>query len=174
MYTTTIYKNLAALEPIKRILSEVDRALHDQGRTIGASDIPEILGAVAGGAAGVPVGFMLVSMTGVAGISAAGLTSGLAGLGALVGGGMLAGIFVAGAPMAAFGITGYALTAHYNKRKLALVKEALLQEAIRKHDAIIRELNNKINRSEERNEYLNALNAVLRRIIQDLEQDLAR
>lgn len=35
-----IYQNIAALEPVKRILEEADKALNDCGRTIATSDIP--------------------------------------------------------------------------------------------------------------------------------------
>lgn len=39
-----IYQNIAALEPVKRILEEADKALNDRERTIATSDIPEVLG----------------------------------------------------------------------------------------------------------------------------------
>lgn len=101
-----IYQNIAALKPVKRILEEADKALDDRGTTIATSDIPEVLGGIAGGAIGVGVGLTLVYTSGVAGVSAAGITSGLATLGAIIGGGMMAGIFVAAAPMAALGVGG--------------------------------------------------------------------
>lgn len=169
-----IYKNLDALEPIKKVLTEADEALKDENRTINTSSMPEVLGAIAGGAVGVGAGLTLVSVSGVvAGLSAAGITSGLAALGALIGGGMLAGIFVAAAPMAVLGVGGYALLAHHNKKKLEQAKETLLQEALRKHDAIIRELNDRLNLSEERITYLTSLNTLLQQIVKDLQADLA-
>lgn len=170
-----IYKSLDALEPVKKVLNEADAALKDQHRTIDTSEMPEVLGALAGGAVGVGTGLTLVSVSGtVAGMSAAGITSGLAALGALVGGGMVAGIFVAAAPMALLGVGGYALISHRNKKKLAQVKEAILQEALKKHDALIRELNDKLNLSEERLAYLTALNTLLQQAIKDLQADLAQ
>ncbi len=168
-----IYKNLDALEPVKKVLTETDEALRDDGRTINTSSMPEMLGAIAGGVIGVGAGLTLVSTLGFAGLSAAGITFGLAALGTVIGGGMAAGIFVAGAPMAILGVGGYALVARQNKKKLMQTKEALLQEAIRKYDVIIRELNDKINLSEERSQYLGALNILLQQIIKDLEADLA-
>ena len=63
-----IYQNIAALEPVKRILEEACRALNDRGRTIATSDIPEVLGGIAGGAVGVGVGLTLVYASGVAGV----------------------------------------------------------------------------------------------------------
>ncbi|MEZ4728053.1 MAG: hypothetical protein R3E79_13060 [Caldilineaceae bacterium] len=169
-----IYKNLGALEPIKRILAEADKAINESSRTIETSDIPEVLGGLAGGSIGVGIGYVLVSTSGVAGVSAAGITSGLATLGAVVGGGMIAGVFVAAAPMAVLGMTGYALLSERNKRRLTQVKEALFQEAVRKHDAIIRELNQKVEFSQERNRYLDSLNILLRQVIEDLKKDLGK
>lgn len=169
-----IYQNIAALKPVRQLLAEVDKALNDRGRTIATSDIPEVLGGVAGGAIGVGVGLTLIYTSGVAGVSAAGITSGLATLGAIIGGGMTAGIFVAAAPMAALGVAGYAIVAKRNKNRLWQTKEALFQEALQKHDAILRELDNRINQSEERNRYLDSLNVLLQHVIDDLRKDLGK
>ncbi len=172
MSNKQIYKNLDALEPIKNTLAETDKALNDKNRTIKTSEMPEILGAIAGGAVGVGAGLTLVSVAGISGFSAVGITSGLAALGTVLGGGMVAGIFVAGAPMAILGVGGYSLLSRRNKKKLKQAKEALLQEALRGHDAIIREINQKINVTEERTTYLNSLNILLQQVIKDLEADL--
>lgn len=168
-----IYKNIKSLSPLMGVMGEANAALQDKSRTIKTSEIPELLGAIAGGSVGVGAGFAIVSAAGYTGLSAAGITSGLATLGALVGGGMAAGIFVAGLPMALLGIFGYGLLSRRNKRKLKQLKEALLQEAIKKHDAIIRELNQKANLAEDRMTYLESLNILLQRAVQDLEADLA-
>jgi len=168
------YKNLGALEPIKKVLAEADKAINDKSRNIETSDIPEILGGIAGGTIGVGVGLTLLYVSGVAGFSAAGITSGLAALGALIGGGMVLGIFVAAAPMAALGVAGYAVLAERNKRRLLQAKEALFQEAVKKHDAIIRELSSKVDLSEERSRYLESLNVLLRQVIDDLKKDLGK
>ena len=173
MANNKIYKNIDALAPVKKVLDEVGQALSDSTRTIKTSDIPEILGAVAGGTVGVGTGLALVSTAGLSGVSAAGLASGLATLGSVIGGGMLAGIFVAGAPMAILGTAGYGLIASRNKKKLKQYKETLFQEAVRKHDAIIRELNDKVNMADDRQSYLESLNFMLRQIVKDLEMDLA-
>ena len=155
------------------VVAEANAALQDKSRTIKTSEIPELLGAIAGGSVGVGAGFAIVSAAGYTGLSAAGLTSGLATLGALVGGGMAAGIFVAGLPMALLGVFGYGLLSRRNKRKLKQLKEALLQEAIKKHDVIIRELNQKVDLANDRTTYLESLNVLLQRAVQDLETDLA-
>lgn len=71
--------------------------------------ISEKIGAVGGGVLGFGSVTAVVSALGYAGLSGAGITSGLAALGALVGGGMAAGLtVVAGIPIAA-GVAGYGL-----------------------------------------------------------------
>lgn len=84
--------------------------------------ISEKIGAVGGGVLGFGSITAVVSSLGFAGLSAAGITSGLAALGAVVGGGMVAGLTVAaGIPIMA-GAVGYGLVkgvkAATNKYKL--------------------------------------------------------
>ncbi len=69
--------------------------------------LSEALGATGGGTVGLGSLTALISSLGTAGLSGAGITSGLAALGGIVGGGMMAGIMVAGAiPLAGIGV-GY-------------------------------------------------------------------
>lgn len=168
------YSNLSSLVTVRRVLEDAAKALDDKSRTIVTSEIQEVLGGVAGGAAGVGVGVGLVYSLGVTGLSAAGMTSGLATLGAVVGGGMAAGVFVAGAPMAVLGFIGYRAVAVRNRNKLIQEKEALYQAAVQKHDAIIRELAKKVNISVDRCDYLNKLNVLLTQIIDNLKGDLGK
>jgi hypothetical protein len=167
-----IYGSLESLEPVRRVLDEAGKGLNDAGRSIKTSDIPEVLGAAAGGAVGVAAGLGILYGAGTVGFSAAGITSGLAAAGSVVGGGMVAGIFVTAAPVAVLAVGGYAVVSHRRKRKLKEAKEALLQEAIRKQNAIIKELKSKLDLAEERAEYLNSLNILLQDIIKNLRSDL--
>lgn len=48
----------------------------------------------------------------------------------------------------------------------------MYNEALRKHEAIIRKLQEDANTSKERVEYLNGLNILLRKIIEELREDL--
>ena len=82
------------------------------------------VGAALGGAAS----YTALYFGGITGLSAAGLTSGLAVAGALVGGGMLAGIGVLAAPVAILGVAGYAIAKSRNNARLA----AALRTAIEK------------------------------------------
>ena len=76
-----IYKNLGSLEPIKKLLQEASDGLGDENRTIHDSSIPEILGAALGGSIGAVGSFAALYFFGTTGLSAAGITSGLAAAG---------------------------------------------------------------------------------------------
>jgi hypothetical protein len=69
--------------------------------------ISEILGVVGGGTIGIGAVTAAVSSLGLAGLSAAGITSGLAALGAIIGGGMAAGITVVAAIPIGAAVLGY-------------------------------------------------------------------
>jgi hypothetical protein len=69
--------------------------------------ISEILGVVGGGTVGIGAVTAAVSALGLAGLSAAGITSGLAALGAIIGGGMVAGLSVAAAIPLGVAALGY-------------------------------------------------------------------
>ena len=62
------------------------------------------------------------------GLSAAGLTSGLAAAGVLIGGGMAAGVAVLAAPIAVLGIVGYSIAKNREEARMA----AALGKAIEK------------------------------------------
>ncbi|KPM59452.1 hypothetical protein HB13667_25165 [Pseudomonas putida] len=90
--------------------------------------ITEGLAAALGSSAGAAGSLGALYLLGYTGLSAAGISSGLATAGALVGGGMVAGIGVLAAPIALLGVGGYALMKKRKNAKLA----ASLGEAIAK------------------------------------------
>lgn len=102
-----------AAHEINLVLKQLDKDYPGALEGLGAA-----IGATAGGAGA----FGALFLAGTTGLSAAGITSGLAAAGALVGGGMVAGIGVLAAPVAILGITGYALA---KKRKNAQHAAAL-------------------------------------------------
>jgi hypothetical protein len=167
-----IYRNLDALAPVEKALAEADAGLGDPSRTIETSGMSEVLGAAAGAAGGGAIGFAALYFAGTAGLSAVGITSGLAAAGALVGGGMAAGVFVLAAPVAILGVAGFGIVARRNARRLAERKDLLLQQAIRKRDAILSRLKTEADSNAERLDYLKALNVTLQGIIKDLKEDL--
>ncbi|MBD0780103.1 hypothetical protein HPE56_20075 [Maribacter sp. ANRC-HE7] len=69
--------------------------------------ISEQIGAVGGGILGFGGIASAISASGVAGLSAVGITSGLASIGAIIGGGMIAGVVVSAAIPIAIGAIGY-------------------------------------------------------------------
>ena len=86
------------------------------------SNFPKVVDAAAvavGGALGGAASFTALYFGGVVGLSAAGLSSGLAVAGALVGGGMAAGVSVLAAPVAIFGVAGYAIAKKRRNTRLA-------------------------------------------------------
>lgn len=167
------YQNLAALVPVERILSEASAALQQKTRTLASSSIPDVLGAVAGTVAGGAASAAWIGAAAVTGTSgAAALTSGLAGVGAVVGGGMVAGLAVAALPVAALAVGGYALVNRRNHKILMARERALLQEAMLKQQEIIDQLQNEMDLSRERRDYLERLVIVLGDAIKRMQEDL--
>lgn len=172
MSSKSKYSSQESLNPIVAILNDSNKALNNPKRTKVDSEIGEMLGALAGVGAGGAMGFGLLGALGVAGYSAAGITSGLAAAGSIVGGGMVAGIGVLAAPAVLLGVGAYSVISKNKKKKLTEQKEALLKEAVSKQNSIIKELTNDLNATKERAEYLNQLNIALKYAIKDLKEDL--
>lgn len=173
MSARLIYRNLDALVPVEKALAEADAGLGDPHRTVDTSGMPEVLGAALGAGLGGGVSFAALYLAGTTGLSAIGITTGLAAAGAIVGGGMAAGVFVLAAPVALLGVWGHALIVRRNRRKLAETKELLLQRAIQKRDAVLIRLQEEVNANAERLQYLTTLNVTLQGIVKDLQADLA-
>lgn len=168
-----LYKNADSLKPVEKLANEASAAIADKTRIASDDgDMNAALAAAGGVGTGGAIGFAALYYAGVTGLSAAGITSGLAAAGALVGGGMTAGLAVIAAPAVLLGIGAYAWTAQNNKKRLIEKKEMLLQEILRKHDAIIRQLKNASELSKERIKYLTNLNTLLQAAISDLKGDL--
>ena len=173
MSKEAIYKNLEALAPVEKVLNEVNQALGDQNRSDSDNEeIKEVLAAAGGIGTGAGIGFAGLYFGGMTGLSAAGITSGLAAAGSIIGGGMAAGVAVLAAPAALLGVGAYAFVSQRNKRKLKEKKEMLLQEAMKKQNAIISELRKASDENNARADYLTKLNILLQSIINDLEGDL--
>ncbi len=167
------FQSVKALQPVVNVVNEAAAALNDKKRTISESAIPEVLaGALGAGIGGVGSFAALYGLGSVVGLSAAGITSGLAAAGGIVGGGMVAGVFVLAAPVAVLGGIGVAVASHLKNKQLRQEKERLYKEALRKHNAIIKALKDEVYADKERLDYLQSLNILLQRAIQDLRKDL--
>ncbi len=168
------YETMAALKPIQKLVSEAGTAMNDKARTLLDGDIPELLGAAGGVGVGAAAGAGILTASAASGAAgAAALTSGLAGAGSLVGGGMLLGIGVVAAPAVVLGAAGVWAVGRHNRNKLFETKEALLQEALRKRDALLAELHATNSANHERVAYLNSLVAQLQAAVENLQSDLA-
>ena len=167
------FKSLEALSPLEKVINEAGAALQDPERTISTSAIPEVLGSVVGAGIGAAGSFYALVTLGTAGLSAAGITSGLAGAGAVIGGGMVAGIGVLAAPIAGLAVLGYGILASRKKKQLIQTKELLLKKAIQMRDGIINQLKIETDANKDRLEYLNAINIMLQAAVHDLQADLA-
>ena len=154
------FQSVEALQQVVNVVNEASDALSDKKRTIRESAIPEVLLGAIGAGAGGAISFTALYGLGTVGLSAAGITSGLAAAGAgasAVMGGLLspmvAGIFVLALPAAGLAAAGVGTAVHMKNRQLRQEKQAL-------------------NESRERQEYLQSLNTLLARAVQDLKHDL--
>lgn len=167
------FQSVEALQQVVNVVNEAAAAVSDKSRTIRESAIPEVLmGALGAGIGGVGSFAALYGLGSVVGLSAAGITSGLAAAGGLVGGGMVAGVFVLAAPVAILAAGGVRLASHLKNKQLRQEKERLYKEALAKHQAIIKALKDEAEADKERLDYLQSLNILLARAIDDLKADL--
>ncbi|CBK74171.1 hypothetical protein CIY_13670 [Butyrivibrio fibrisolvens 16/4] len=166
------FKNLESLQYVVNVVNEASEALNDTKRTIRESSIPDVLFGALGASVGGVTSFIALYGLGTVGLSAAGITSGLATAGAVVGGGMAAGIFVLAVPIAGLAVAGVGLSSHLKNKQLNQEKERLYKEALQKQAAIIKALEEEVDASKERIDYLNSLNILLRQAIKDLQKDL--
>lgn len=167
-----IFQSVDSLNQVVNVVNEAAAALNDKTRTIKGSAIPEVLAGALGAGVGGVASFAALYGAGVVGLSAAGITSGLAAAGGIIGGGMVAGVFVLAAPVAVLAAGGVGVAAHLKNKQLKQEKERLYQEALAKHEAIINALKEEIDADKERLDYLNSLNILLKQAISDLQKDL--
>ena len=167
-----IFQSSDSLQQVVNVVNEAAYAPNDKGRTIRKSTIPEVLAGALGAGIGGVGSFAALYGLGVVGLSAAGITSGLAAAGAVVGSGMAAGIFVLAAPVAVLAAGGVGVVSHLKNKQLRQEKERLYKEALRKHEAIIAALRNEADANRERLDYLQSLNILLTQAIKDLKKDL--
>ena len=167
-----VFKSPESLQQVVNVINEAAFALNDKDRTIKESTISEVLAGALGAGIGGVGSFAALYGLGVTGLSAVGITTGLAAAGAIVGGGMAAGLFVLAAPIAALAAGGVGIALHIKNKLLRQEKERLYKEALRKHEAIIKALKDEANASKERLDYLQSLNILLTQAIKDLKKDL--
>lgn len=80
-----IFQSGDSLQQVVNVVNEAGAALNDKGRTIRESSIPEVLAGALGAGIGGVGSFAALYGLGTVGLSAAGITSGLAAAGSIVG-----------------------------------------------------------------------------------------
>ena len=162
------FKNREALDQVKRVINEANAAVNDPNRTMESSSMgPELTGALGAGG-GAALSFAALYSLGVTGLYAAGITSGLAAAGAIVGGGMLAGIGVLSAPV----VLGYAFFSGNKHKQLMREKRELYNMALQKQNQLIAMLQKQNQMNKERADYLKGLVIMLKVAVRDLQSDL--
>lgn len=167
------FQSVDSLQPVVNVVNEAAVAMSDKKRTIKESAISEVLSGALGAGIGGIGSFAALYGLGTVGLSAAGITSGLAAAGGILGGGMAAGVFVLAAPVAILAAGGVGVANRLRARQLNQEKERLYQEALRQHEAVIKALREEVNAGKERLDYLNGLNILLQRAVEDLQHDLS-
>ncbi|MEF9922361.1 MAG: hypothetical protein RR769_05530 [Anaerovoracaceae bacterium] len=173
------FQSVGALQQVVNVVNEAAAALNDKHRTIKESAIPEVLCGVLGAGVGGVVSVAALYGLGTVGLSAIGISSGLAAAGgtasAIVGGAlspMVVGIFVLALPVAGLAAGGVGLASHLKHKQLRQEKERLYQEALKKHEAIIYALKDEADADRERLDYLQSLNILLTQALKELKHDL--
>ena len=173
------FQSIDSLQQVVNVVNEASTALSDKARTIKESAIPEVLAGALGAGVGGVISFTALYGLGTVGLSAIGISSGLATAGgavsAIIGGAlspMVAGIFVLALPIAGLAAGGVGVAAHLKNKQLHQEKERLYKEALQKHEAIIKALKDEADAGKERVDYLQSLNILLQQAIKDLRKDL--
>lgn len=173
------FQSVDSLQQVVNVVNEAGQALNDKSRTIRESAIPEVLAGALGAGVGGVISFAALYGLGTVGLSGVGIMTGLATAGgaasAAVGGlvsASVAGIFVLALPVAGLAAGGVGVAAHLKGKQLRQEKERLYKEALKKHQAVIKALKDETDATKDRLDYLQSLNALLRRAVEDLKKDL--
>ena len=172
------FPNKKSLEVVERVINEAAQALNNPECTVcglDLQDISQIVGtpsaAIAGASLGVSASTALIAHAGFSGLSAAGITSGLAA----TGGSLLGGIFVAALPPVAIAVAAgsseYAITDIGKNIRLNDCKKILRDKAEEFILAINEELMHSTLSAERRN-YLSGLIVLLNKCVTELNHDL--
>lgn len=171
------FKSLDSLKNVESVINEASEALNDKKRTIVQSAIPDVLvgalGAGIGGAGSFAAIIALAGgpLTGGAILHALAVAGG--GVAAVLGtGAAITGIFVLAAPAVVLAAGGVGVSAAIKGKKLKEAKDRLLKLAIEKEHSINVALKQEVTATKERADYLNSLNILLQRAIQDLQADM--
>ena len=177
-----IYQTSDSLKPIVQLIEDAKEALGDKSRILRDSPLADVLlmthadvaAAFIGGAAGFATSFAILffvaKATGLFGGAA--LMKALAIIGGIIGGGAFAGVLVLAAPVAVLAAMFTMIVGKVKAKALRQEKESLLQRAVEMQQAILITMKVEVDAVKQRSDYLNALNELLLRAINDLQGDL--
>ena len=159
-------KNLDNEEFLQQLFDDLDMINAE------VDDASEIGGAAAGMGIGAAASFGALYGLGTVGLSAVGITTGLAAAGALVGGGMVAGIGVLAAPIAILAVGGYAIAHAAKVKRIRQLQKDVLAKALTKQNEILQRLHKKASLSAKVITELKERNLILKQIINALRKKL--
>ena len=146
------FENQDALKPVENLIDAAASAINDKNVTINNSPLGETAAGALGIGAGAGVGFAGLYFGGsVVGLSAAGITSGLA---------------------VVLGGIGVGVASHVRNKKLKDKKLIVYKNALAKQTAIVKALKEESDADKKRIDLLNGLNILLKAAIEDLGDDL--
>lgn len=132
------YETLEDLKRAEAEIAEFDKMLDQESNFEVKGAISELSGGAVGAAGGVGGGLAAVYFMGTVGFSGAGIVSGLAAIGALVGGGMLAGIAVVATVPVILGGGGAAAVRYYRSKQFKEARKKLRAHAVARRDFLER------------------------------------
>ncbi len=164
MRSADMDKDLSEEAGLIRILGDLNR-VH-----VEAGEGGEVGAVFAGGGLGLVGSIAALYGLGTVGLSAVGITSGLAAAGAFLGGGMLAGIVVLAMPVLAFAFAGWAGAAALKKERVRRLQAEVLTRALLEQREVRAKLEAQPPPSPEATAALGAQDRVLDTIIRGLAQ----
>ncbi len=176
------FKSKDQLEQLRRILEEGHKALGDTNRTSESIEDEEMsdffrsfIGAGSGLGVGAGVSFTALYALGTVGLSAAGISSGLAAAGAIVGGGMAAGVGVLAAPIVGLAGAGYGISRAIKNKGIRQVEGSLYPQVVLAHNMLVNAVRTEgVSETVKRDRFLHlqSLIVLLRKGALDLAEDL--
>lgn len=158
------YETIEDLRHAEEELAELDRLLDKESDERVVAALSEITGGAVGVGVGAGGGMAAVYFAGVVGFSGAGLTSGLAAIGALIGGGMLAGVGLVVAAPVVLGGGGLLVARHLRTKKFKEARAKLRQHAVARQALLERLIREKGELGESLDKYRAQLDRLTRMI----------
>ena len=151
------YETLEDLKRAEAEIAEFDKMLDKESNCEVKGAISELTGGAVGAASGVGGGLAAVYFLGTVGFSAAGIVSGLAAIGALVGGGMLAGIAVVATVPVLLGGGGAMAVRYHRSKQFKKARKKLRAHAVARRDFLVRLIKEKSDLGDLLDKYKEAL-----------------